>query len=106
MYWRKIKSICVNGISESFLEARNIPGDVTYYRSSKLTSYILKDAFLKIIGLIYFKAIYKTIFGKNVFCFPIYKNNYFKEMKGLSKTEIIIFLVFLFFAKYLNASIY
>ena len=87
MYYLKILSICENGIKESFLDAIKTAGQFLILSTwFKLTSSISKFALLCIIGFKYFKATSKTIFGRFVFCLPIYKNNYFNDLNGLSRT--------------------
>lgn len=97
-------SIWENGTSESFLEAMKIPGQLIFSKESKLTWSMLKLAFTYTIGFKYFNATYKTSLGKFVFCLPIYKKSYFRDWKGLSKTEATILFCYLFEDKYLSAA--
>ena len=90
-YLLNTESICSKGIKLSCLEAMKIPGHVTYFTvSSRSTSSILKSAFDRIIGLMYLNTMLRTIYGKFVLCLPIYRNNLFREAKGLSNIVTLI----------------
>lgn len=87
LYYLKILSIWAKGIKESFFDAIKTAGHFFILsRPFKFTSSISNPALFYTIGFKYFNATSRTILGIFVFCFPISRNNYFNDWKGLSKT--------------------